>query len=193
MTADARTDKRDLRRRIRQQRAGLSAAERGSADTAIARQASALITRAGARTIACYLSAPTEPPTCALIAWASAHGVRVLLPISRPNGVLDWGEHTAHERVNELGVPETTSPPLGPGALGTAEIVFAPAAAADLEGHRLGWGGGYYDRALARSDSRAPVYAVLYDLDVVAHVPHEHHDVPISGAVTPTRTLSFER
>jgi len=193
MTADARTDKRDLRRRIRQQRAGLSIAERGSADAAIARQASGLITRAGARVIACYLSGPAEPPTRALLSWASAHGVRVLLPISRPNGVLDWGEHTADERMNDLGVPETTSPPLGPRALRTAEIVFAPAAAADLAGHRLGWGGGYYDRALARAGSRAPVYAVLYDLDVVAHVPHEHHDVPISGVVTPTRTLSFPR
>jgi len=193
MTADARTAKRDLRRWIRQQRAGLSAAERGSAGEAIARQASAIVSRAGAHTIACYLSGPTEPPTRSLIAWATAHGVRVLLPISLPNGMLDWGEHTADERMNELGVPETTSPPLGPRALRTAEIVFAPAAAADPAGHRLGWGGGYYDRALAQSASRAPVYAVLYDFDVVAHVPHEHHDVPISGVVTPTRTMSFER
>lgn len=193
MTADDRADKSDLRRQIRRRRAALSEAERAAANEAIARRASALIARAGARTIACYLSGSAEPPTRALLARASAEGIRVLLPISGPAGVLDWGLDGAGEQMNSMGVPETLAQPLGPDALADADLIFAPAAAVDTAGHRLGWGAGYYDRALARLDSRPPVYAVLYDLDVLAHVPHEHHDVPVSGAVTPTRTLTFER
>jgi len=193
MTDQARARKRELRRRIRDARAALDPAERARADAQIARRARAIVEDAGARTIACYLSGPDEPPTRSFLDWADADGVRVLLPISRPGGLLDWGEATGGERMSRVGVPETTSDPLGPAALSDADVIFAPAAAVDLAGHRLGWGGGYYDRALARGAARAPVYAVIYDLEVVAHVPHEHHDMPVSGAVTPTRALMFDR
>ncbi|MET0726574.1 MAG: 5-formyltetrahydrofolate cyclo-ligase, partial [Leifsonia sp.] len=36
-----------------------------------------------------------------------------------------------------------------------------------------------------------PVYAVVYDTEVIDEVPRERHDEPVNGAVTPTRILSF--
>ncbi len=191
MSTSARKDA--MRKRIRASRRAMGDDERREADAGIAREGAALLARAGARTIACYLSGPVEPPTRALLAYASGAGIRVLLPIIRPHGVLDWAEHTGGERVAALGVPETTGAPLGPGAVAEADLLFVPAAAVDAEGMRLGWGGGFYDRALAALGSRRSVYAVLYDADVVDRVPHEAHDVPVTGVVTPTRTLSFDR
>ncbi len=167
--------------------------QRGLAEKGIAREASALLARTGARTLACYLSSPTEPPTRQLLAHAAAEGIRVILPIIRPHGELDWAEHTGGERIAALGVPETTGRPLGVEALADADLVLVPAAAADESGMRLGWGGGFYDRALAKLPSRGSVYAVIYDSEVVARVPHETHDVSVRGIVTPTRTLTFER
>ncbi len=193
MTNQTAADKHALRGRIRAARAVMPPAGREGAATAIARRGSDLLARTGARTIACYLSAPTEPPTHALIAAARAAGIRVLLPISGSNGILDWSDDDAAEVTIRLGVPETAGRPLGPDAIREAELLFIPAAAVDPRGMRMGWGRGYYDRALARVDSRRPVYAVLYDAEVVDRVPHEAHDVPVTGAVTPTHTLSFDR
>lgn len=187
-------DEKDaIRRAVRASRLARPDAERTAAADAIAQRGSALVARAGAATVACYLSSPDEPPTRALIAALQREGIRVLLPMIRPGRVLDWGEHAGEERRTRLGVPETVADPLGPSAIREAGLVFAPAAAVDLDGRRLGWGGGYYDRALALLPSRRPVWAVLYDSDVVDRVPHEAHDLPVAGAVTPTRTLSFDR
>ena len=185
--------KNALRDRIRAARAVRGAAERQEADHAIAERGMALLDGSGARTLACYLSSPTEPPTRALIAAATARGIRVILPVARPGGVLEWAEPSGAERVTGLGVPETTGAWLGPSALDQADIILAPACAVDAEGFRLGWGGGYYDRALAGPGDGIPAYAVLYDSDVVARVPHEAHDVAVSGVLTPTRTLTFDR
>lgn len=191
MSGSVDDDKRALRRRVRAARGALGHDDRRRADAAIAERGSALFS--GARTIACYVSAPFEPPTRALIAAAREAGIRVLLPISGPGGILDWSDDASGERITSFGVPETTGRPLGPEAIAQADLVFAPAAAVDERGSRLGWGAGYYDRALTRLDSRRPVYAVLYDADVVGHVPREAHDVPVTGIVTPTRTLTFDR
>ncbi len=42
-------------------------------------------------------------------------------------------------------------------------------------------------------ENRPPVYAVIYDSELVERVPREVHDQPVSGVVTPTRTLAFPR
>ena len=61
--------------------------------------------------------------------------------------------------------------------------MLAPALAVDATGHRLGQGGGSYDRALARTD--APVLAVVFDDELIAEVPTEPHDRLVSGVLTP--------
>lgn len=186
-------EKNELRQRIRSSRAARGPRERAAADAAIAARGIALAERAGARSLACYLSGSTEPPTRALIDAAVSHGIRVLLPVIRPGRVLEWAEHDGSERQARLGVPETAATPLGEGALAEADLILAPACAVDERGFRLGWGGGFYDRALAGPGSGIPAYAVLYDFDVVARVPHEAHDVAVTGVITPTRTLTFDR
>lgn len=186
-------EKNAIRTRIRAARAERGLAERAAADAAIAERGLALIEARRARTLACYLSSPSEPPTRALIAAAADRGIRVLLPLARAGRVLDWAEHAGAERMTPLGVPEPTGAPLGPDAIDQADIVLAPACAVDSGGFRLGWGGGYYDRALSGPARGIPAFAVLYDSEVVARVPHEAHDVAVSGVLTPTRTLTFDR
>ena len=58
-----------------------------------------------------------------------------------------------------------------------------PALAVDALGRRLGQGGGSYDRALTRTS--APVLAVVFEDELVAAVPTEPHDRPVSGVLTP--------
>jgi len=61
--------------------------------------------------------------------------------------------------------------------------VLAPALAVDGAGHRLGQGGGSYDRALTRTS--APVLAVVFDDELLESVPVQRHDRPVGGTLTP--------
>jgi 5-formyltetrahydrofolate cyclo-ligase len=63
--------------------------------------------------------------------------------------------------------------------------VIAPALAVDRGGNRLGRGGGSFDRALARVGPLIPVIALLYDDELLEHVPAEPHDRPVRAVARP--------
>jgi 5-formyltetrahydrofolate cyclo-ligase len=83
------------------------------------------------------------------------------------------------------GLAEPGEPPRGPEAVARADVVLVPALAVDHAGNRLGRGGGSYDRALARVTPLIPVIALLYDDELLGHVPAEPHDTPVRAAVRP--------
>ena len=58
-------------------------------------------------------------------------------------------------------------------------------AAVDRTGMRMGWGRGYFDKTLGSMDRRPPVFAVLFDDELVDELPREKHDQPVDGVVTP--------
>jgi len=188
-------EKRALRAEMRERRQMLSAAQHEAAAEGIARELDALVAEHGATSIACYLSAPSEPGTRRFLDGALARGLRVLLPVTREDGLLDWAIATpdGEEIENELGVPEPIGEVLGPIAVNDVDLLIIPAAAVDHEGWRLGWGRGYYDKTLGSMENCPPVYAVIYDSEWVERVPREVHDQPVSGIVTPTRTHAFPR
>ena len=70
------------------------------------------------------------------------------------------------------------------------DIVVVPAVAFDLEGHRLGYGKGYYDRFLKKT--KALKVGVAYDFQIVDKLPREQHDVPVDLIITPTRLIKVK-
>jgi 5-formyltetrahydrofolate cyclo-ligase len=86
---------------------------------------------------------------------------------------------------------EPTGPRLGRDALQAAEVVLVPALAVDARGIRLGRGGGYYDRALARLAPSALVVALLYEGELCEQLPALPYDQPVRAALTPTRRVDF--
>jgi len=85
-------------------------------------------------------------------------------------------------------------PPANPSAArGEIELVIVPALAVALSGHRLGWGGGFYDSALP--DLRPPASAaiVAFDFQLLAEVPALAHDVACDFVVTDARTVTAEK
>ncbi len=68
------------------------------------------------------------------------------------------------------------------------DIVVAPMLAFDRQGHRLGYGGGYYDATLAALRARKPVQAVgiAYSAQAVLfNLPAEPHDQKMDWIITP--------
>lgn len=191
MSSEPEHEKRALRAELRERRRTLSDQQREDAAFGLAQQLDALVDAHGARTISCFLSAKTEPGTRAFVTGAVQRGIRVLLPITRADGLLDWAIANDSDDVVEglFGIPEPTGEALGAPAVNDVDLMIVPAAAVDAEGTRLGWGRGCFDRTIASLANRPPVFAVTYDSEVVDSLPRELHDQPVTGVVTPTRTL----
>lgn len=189
--SDAHSQKRAIRERVRASRVARTDDERRAADDGIAAAAIALLEEIGAREVAAYLSLPEEPGTARILAWAREHGVRVLLPIVRQDGLLDWAEQGDAVAVGAFGLLEPTGEVLPPTALCDVDVILAPASAVGRDGQRLGWGRGFFDKALGALGRRPPVHAIVFDDEILDAVPAEAHDQPVDGAITPSGRLTF--
>ncbi|MGW1027310.1 5-formyltetrahydrofolate cyclo-ligase [Streptomyces sp. NPDC002577] len=193
-------DKRMLRRGFVTVRSGLTADDLREAAAALAGRALELPELAGARTVAAYVSVGSEPGTRALLDALHARGVRVLLPVLLADNDLDWavyegeGSLVGVRHPGKIELLEPAGARLGPDAVLEADAVLLPGLAVDARGMRLGRGGGSYDRVLARLE-RAGVdpalVVLLYDSEVVDHVPEEPHDRPVRAVVTPSGVRRF--
>jgi 5-formyltetrahydrofolate cyclo-ligase len=192
----ART-KHDLRRQIRAERRDHTAAARAADAAGLATTAGDVPEVATARCVALYASMLGEPETGPLRAALRSRGVRVILPLVLPDGVLDWAVDTGELRApSGFGGDEPVGPGLGSDGIRLADVVLVPALAVDTLGRRLGQGAGYYDRALPMLDAAVPVIAVVHDGEVldaaVEPVPDEPHDVRVDAVVTPSGFLRIE-
>jgi 5-formyltetrahydrofolate cyclo-ligase len=193
VAVDLAPQKRALRAELRERRRNLTRDERTAATEGLTERLIALTEATGAKSVSCYLSAVDEPNTRPFVNWARDEGVRVLFPITRVDGLLDWTTATddEEETVGVFGSPEPVGELLGPIAINDVDLILVPAASVDASGMRLGWGRGYYDKTLGSMERCPPVYGVIFDSELVDEVPRERHDQAIDGVVTPTRTVEF--
>lgn len=75
----------------------------------------------------------------------------------------------------------------------TVDVVLAPGVGFDRAGHRLGYGGGHFDRLLGRLRRGTVVVGIALEEQVVTNVPTTEHDRPVDLVVTPSRTLRCSR
>ena len=182
-----------LRARLLAARSSLSAEQRTGAGRAIR---DALLSRPElqmAGTIAAYYSVGAEPDTHGLVYALWKRGSYVLLPVLRADGDLDWASYEGPDSLvpGPRGLREPGEPPRGIDAVARADAVLVPALAVDRAGNRLGRGGGSYDRALARVGPLIPLIALVYDDELLDHVPAERHDVPVRAAVSPVNGITL--
>ena len=88
-------------------------------------------------------------------------------------------------------MPTPTSEVLGPIAINSVDLIIVPAASVDRTGMRMGWGRGYFDKTLGSMERCPPVYAVIFDSELVDTVPSEVHDQRVNGVVTPSGITKF--
>lgn len=146
--------------------------------------------------IAAFLPTNAEPDIIPLLR-------RLPTPVFLPNVAsgfeLTWvRSDPAALQVVAHGIPRPTGPQAARGAE-VAELVGAmlvPALAVDpKDGSRLGYGGGYYDRLLARLDPAVHVVGVCRDADLMP-LPREEHDRTValilteSGLRTPSESAT---
>jgi 5-formyltetrahydrofolate cyclo-ligase len=191
--SDVQQRKAELRARVLARRSALPADQRAQAGRAIR---DALLDRPEvqmAGTIAAYYSIGAEPGTHGLVFALWKRGSYVLLPVLRPDGDLDWASYEGPDSMvpGPRGLLEPGEPPRGVDAVARADAVLVPALAVDEAGRRLGRGGGSYDRALARVGPLVPLIALVYDDELVEHVPTEGHDIPVRATASPRAGLTL--
>jgi 5-formyltetrahydrofolate cyclo-ligase len=141
--------------------------------------------------VCCYLPVGTEPGSLDLVTSLVGQGRRVLLPVVVGPAPLDWAYYDGPDSLaaGPFGLREPAGRRLGAEAIGLAEAVLVPALAVDGMGHRLGKGGGHYDRSLPLARPGTPLVAVVRDEELVAELPAESHDVVMTAALTPIEGL----
>jgi 5-formyltetrahydrofolate cyclo-ligase len=187
---DVRASKLALRERLLSRRRELGARELAESAGALRDVLLADPQVAAAGTVCCYVSVGGEPGTGPLLDELEQRGTETLLPVRLDDGDLDWARYTgAHGLAPAaLGLLEPQARRLGPVEIRRAQVVMVPALAVDRRGHRLGRGGGSYDRALTRLvGTDTLVVALLHESEVLdLPIPHERHDIPVHAVATPS-------
>jgi 5-formyltetrahydrofolate cyclo-ligase len=186
--------KSDIRQRALKVRRSLTSDEVRSLSGLVAQRLFRLPEFSTAGTIATYVAKSEEVQTARLIDSALAAGKRVLVPRALPESSnLAFAEiHSISElSPGHFGVLEpqagATQVPLS-----ASDAVIVPVVAWDEEGNRIGYGKGYFDRALAGS-FRAPKIGLAFESQRVQGVPRSPDDVALDIMVTEERVLRFRR
>ncbi|MHA7241196.1 5-formyltetrahydrofolate cyclo-ligase [Arthrobacter sp. TMS1-12-1] len=202
-------DKAGLRRSLRAARAALDPADRQDQSTGLARTVTEHLLRSAPPSgvtgscrpvIAAYLGVDTEPDTSPLLGELHRLGFGVVVPICEPAYQLSWTAWTPDvplERSVRAPVVEPVGHRHAFGELSDVALILVPALAVDRSGHRIGQGGGYYDRFLAQHPpgrpGAVPRLGVVYRSEVLpaGAVPAEAYDQPLQGVFTADGLLSF--
>ncbi len=188
--------KRDLRIRTIAARDAQDPATRMRDSQAIAQGVAALPSFACAASILLTLPFRSEWDSRPLLHSVLGRGATAVLPRVDAGSrmlALHRISDPAHDVVvGHRGIPEPL-PHLPRVDVRAIDWVLVPGVAFDMEGGRLGYGGGYYDRLLALVDAAVPRVAGAYDLQIVASVPSAPHDLTVDTIVTPAGTLVAHR
>lgn len=192
MSGDESHQKRALRAELRERRRIMTTREREQSTGQLCAHLIDLATRLKVSSVAAYLPATGEPNIRPFLSWADEQNIRILFPISRDDGLLDWTAGDGETEIEGLfGMPEPVGELLGPIAINDVDLILVPAASVDRTGMRMGWGRGYFDRTLGSMEQCPPVYAVIFDREFVDSVPSEVHDKRVDGVITPSAITRF--
>ncbi|MFZ5597066.1 MAG: 5-formyltetrahydrofolate cyclo-ligase [Bacillota bacterium] len=149
--------------------------------------------RAGSLMI--YVDFRNEVRTGELIAHALNAGKRVSVPVTHvkdkkltPSSILSYPGDLEPGTWGIMEPRQSCFRPLDPGEL---DMVIVPGVAYDLQGNRLGYGGGFYDRFLPRTRPGTVFLAPAFEMQIVDNAFPGCYDVPVHIIVTEKRIINL--
>ncbi|NLS05572.1 5-formyltetrahydrofolate cyclo-ligase [Rhizobium sp. P32RR-XVIII] len=136
-------------------------------------------------TVSGFMPIRSEADIRPLMGRFQARGARLCVP-----AILDKQTIVFRELVRGAPLIATgfgTSGPPADAAVLDPEIMLVPLSAFDDRGHRIGYGAGYYDRAIDRLRQKGmhpKLIGIAFDCQEVAHVPDEPHDISLDAILT---------
>ena len=170
-------DKKELRRSIREQKRAMTEEQIVTASEKLGQLFAATEAYRNAKTIYGYLPYNQEVRTVPMLQRAIDDGKKVAVPkvFGDEMKFIYLDDLTAVEK-GYAGIPEPVAD--GPVADDKEALVLMPVLAFDPQGHRIGYGGGFYDKFLAAEPTH-PTVALCYAFQMLPHLETEDHDIPV--------------
>ena len=170
-------DKKQLRQMIRDKKRAMTVDQIQEKSTRLGELFFETEQYRNAKTIYGYLPYNQEVRTVFMLERALADGKKVAVPKV-------YGDEMRFLYVQDLsameksgfGIPEPVAD--GPVADDPTALVLMPGLAFDSKGHRIGYGGGFYDRFLEQETAH-PTVALCYDFQMLPQLDTEEHDIPV--------------
>lgn len=122
-----------------------------------------------------------------LMAALRERGARLALPAILDKTTIVFRELVRGAELVDMGFG--TSGPGPEAEVLQPSLMLVPLSAFDSNGHRIGYGGGFYDRAISRLQAAGHMprlIGIAFECQRVEAVPHEAHDVPLPAVLTET-------
>lgn len=195
-------DKKALRKQLRLARRALTPAQQRDAALRLGAQFKRFSALHRLRSVAVYFANDGELDPGALIRWCWATHKQVFLPVLHPMRegellFLPYEPYTVLAK-NKLGIPEPLSSHHLPRPLWTLDVVLTPLVGFDEQGHRMGMGGGFYDRTLApafngKTPRRPLLLGLAHECQKIAALPTDPWDIPLDGVMTDRAVYGMQK
>ena len=170
-------DKKELRRSIRERKRAMTEEEIVQRSEKLGKLFVQSEAYKNAKTIYGYLPYNQEVRTVPMLEQALKDGKKVAVPKV-------YGDEMKFLYLDDLtqvekgyaGIPEPIADE--PVADDETALVLMPGLAFDPAGHRIGYGGGFYDKFLA-AESNHPTLALCYEFQMLPELHTEEHDIPV--------------
>jgi len=183
--------KKVARAEVKKRLEALDAEERSARSLAACRRMEEMDAFARAAVVMLYVPLPSELDVTSLAQRCLLLEKTLCVPR------MDWGEmrmaaiQMDHFDDRDLRISHGVREPSGGVNVAAKEIdlVVCPGLAFDRLAHRLGRGGGVYDRFLAQEGFCASTVGIAFDVQVLDEVPVLGHDIALDAVVTELRTI----
>ena len=170
-------NKSELRKYVREKKRAMTAEQIAQKSQELAQLFYTTEAYCNAKTIYGYLPYNQEVRTVPMLQRALEDGKQVAVPKV-------FGDEMRFIYLTDLsavapgyaGIPEPVAD--GPVAEDPHALVLMPGLAFDRQGHRIGYGGGFYDQFLAKEPEH-PTLALCYDFQLFETLQTEEHDIPV--------------
>lgn len=184
--------KKAFREEVLKKRDGILPEIKMVKDTLIKQRLFTLPESIDAKTVLFYASFRSEVETLSMIKESLEMGKRVVVPkVDKKGHRLRLYEI---KNMNELspgymGIPEPSLPDERLVNINDIDLVVVPGVGFDYSGSRLGYGAGYYDILLSKTERKIPFIGLAYEEQLVDSISSELHDVKVDLIVTDERVI----
>jgi len=146
-----------------------------------------------AKIISTYLGRDDEVQTIDIISKSWSAGKVVMVPVvdtARASIYFSRLTDLTHLSKGQYNILEPRIERISVLPLTSADVIIVPGLGWDAQGHRLGHGRGFYDRALKSVAARSITVGLAFEWQVLENIPTEVHDRPVDLIITENRVIT---